>query len=343
MYDDGFNRDAIATTKGELVTGRNLQDRSLVVLHNYKFALKFYTEYVDSKGNNPSGNRLEDMLLYVRQKMYVAFKGCRNKPPPKQGKDNLTEDDMPPKYVFTGYMAFVLFGPQGLAEQTLGCLSTDGTQVTKKGRAATRKEVAKEKQTEREAGVGGYVPDQYRRGVSIQHKAQAAFVAFTDHNNAIKHYRELIFLGNQEQANNMRELDFIRMQMEGTINPIDYHQLEGWQDEILSRLRKLRQKKEEYKQKIQELMDNKPVKTEAFFDQVGNFKRNKADDEPSSSLSVPNKKVKRGTDEEMSCLTESSQQFRGGKVSHDDDEEKDSQSPEHNHGYVFTQYDDKGN
>jgi hypothetical protein len=326
-----------------------LQDRSLTVLHNYKFALKFHNEYVDSNGNIPSGNKLEDMLLYVRQKMFVCFKGCRNKPTGKQGaeKKKLCEEDMPPKYVFNGYMAFVLFGPQGIAEQTLSCLSEDGKRVEKKGRAAVRKEVADEKKTEREAGEGGYAPAQYRRGISIQTKAQSAFLASTEHNNAIKNYRELIYMGNQEQENTVQELDYLNDTMKDIVHPGDYHQCEGWKDDLLSRLRELRNRKRGYEEKIAELLANKPEQAEAFFDQVGVFKKRPArntkneDDSSRGTTSVANtaKKAKnKSTDEEMSCLTENSHLFNGGKVSHDEEVVVVDEHEEQSHNYVFTQY-----
>jgi hypothetical protein len=94
VHDPGFNWDTIAKNKGELVTGRNLQERALTAIHNYKFALKFSKEFLDSRQNTPSGCKLPDLLLYVRQKMFVEFRGCRNKPSASQGKRGLTEEDM---------------------------------------------------------------------------------------------------------------------------------------------------------------------------------------------------------------------------------------------------------
>jgi hypothetical protein len=84
VHDPGFTGDIIAKNRRVLVTGRNLQERELGVIHNYKFALKYCKEFSDSGQNNPSGCKLEEMLLYVQQKMYVAFKGCRNLPSGKQ-------------------------------------------------------------------------------------------------------------------------------------------------------------------------------------------------------------------------------------------------------------------
>jgi len=323
VYDPGFTRDVIAKNKEQLVTGRNLQERALAVVHNYKFALKYYKEFVDSKSQNPSGCIRLDMLMYVRKTMFLAFKGCRNKPTGKQAacKEHLTEDDMPPKYIFNGYMAFALFGPQGFAEQTLGVLSEDGKGVKKKGRAAQRKEEAKVIELERNSGSGGYVPEDYRHGISIiQTKAQSAFLAQTEHNNTIKSFREMLVIANQEQQNNIRELEFIDMQMKGTIHPGDYEQMQGWKEELFSRLTKIRRNKEQYEQKISELLEQTPQQSVVFYDQVGNFNTKRRAGEGFIHTSA--KKSKKSADE-FSQLTESSQEFHGGTVTLEEDSEAD--------------------
>jgi len=306
-------------------------------VHNYKFALKYHNEFVDSGKKNPSGNDTLDMLLYVRKKMFVAFKGYRNKPTAKQaaGKEHLTEDDMSPKYVFNGYMAFALFGPQGVAEESLSCLSEDGKGVPKKSRAATRKEEAKVKELERNAGTGGYVPEPYRRGVSIHAKATTAFMAQTEYSNSLKNLRELMHMANEEQATNIRELDFIDMQMKGTVNPVDHHQLEFWRDDILSRLTELRTRKRKYEDDIATLLENKPAETEAFYDQVGTFRKPAAKKNKASHIatSVANDK--------FSQLTQNSSDFSGGNVTIEEEAhgtQQTQKTTQNKDGYVFTQY-----
>ena len=332
MHDPGFDWDTIAKNKGELVTGRNLQERALTAIANYKFALKFAKEFLDSRQNTPSGCKLPDLLAYVRKKMFIEFRGCRNKPTATQGKKVVSEEDMPPKYIFNGYMAFVLFGPQGIAEQTLTCLSEDGKKTAKKGRAAARAQESEIKNREREAGTGGYVPEQFRRGVSLQSKAQSAFLAHSEHNAALKNYRELLQIANQDQANNMRELDYIGMQMEGTVNPVDYHQLEFWKDDILSRLRQNRQNKRKYEDEIAKLTENGP-QTQAYYDQVGDFKRKSTSGGKKSAPGNDNsKKKKLSGDDAMSQLTESTHEFTGPLTVEDDG------AAVVDTAYVYTQY-----
>jgi len=77
VHDPGFSREAIAVVKGERIAGRNLNDKAMKVLANYKYALKFHKQFVDSRDNNPSGTKLADMLLFVRKKMFVEFRGCK--------------------------------------------------------------------------------------------------------------------------------------------------------------------------------------------------------------------------------------------------------------------------
>jgi hypothetical protein len=74
----GFNREAVANNKGEKINGRNVHDKALVAIANYKLAMKYHKEYCLADGKIPSGKRLEDLVLYVRQKMFVHLNGAKN-------------------------------------------------------------------------------------------------------------------------------------------------------------------------------------------------------------------------------------------------------------------------
>lgn len=126
VFDPGFTREDICTQHdGTTLSGRILYDKGLQVVTNYKHAVKHYLEFTDANQNNPSGTTLEDMLMYVRQKMHVEFKGGKNKPTGRAGMNRpaVDEENMPAKYVFNGYFAFVLFGPRPLSSYLFSCLS----------------------------------------------------------------------------------------------------------------------------------------------------------------------------------------------------------------------------
>lgn len=139
------------------VTGRNIYDRALAAIALCKFALKFYKEFCHPHGKLPSGKSREDMLLYVRKKMFVHLKGAKNSKSnmKKKGEGSdkiLTEDDMPDKWMFNGWFAFVLYGsPDGFADSSLSCLSDDGKDVSKVSRAETRAKDAKVESNKRRA------------------------------------------------------------------------------------------------------------------------------------------------------------------------------------------------
>lgn len=67
VHDDGYSRECLSMNKGEKVSGRNISDRALCAIANYKYALKFYHEYAQTTDDesNPSGRKTENMLLYV--------------------------------------------------------------------------------------------------------------------------------------------------------------------------------------------------------------------------------------------------------------------------------------
>ena len=76
MNEGGFDLKTLTgKQKQKLVEGRVLEDKARTAIANIKYALKFFDEYSDSTKDNPSGRKLEDMLLYVRQKMYEQLRG----------------------------------------------------------------------------------------------------------------------------------------------------------------------------------------------------------------------------------------------------------------------------
>lgn len=118
IHDPGFTRDAICKLKNDQpVSDRLLYEKALQVIANYKHALKYYNEHMDANGNSPSSTKLKDILDCVRKRIYVEFKGCRNKPTGKSGRNraSVEAENMPVKCFFNGFMAFALFGPRPLS------------------------------------------------------------------------------------------------------------------------------------------------------------------------------------------------------------------------------------
>jgi hypothetical protein len=160
----GFDREAIAVHSNQRLNGRNLYDRGLTAIAMCKMALKYCKEFCPD-GKLPSGKSREDMLLYVRQKMYVHLKGSKNNKSntKKKSKNNedvperiLSEEDMPDKWMFNGWFAFVLYGSsEGLAQSRLTCLSDGFKDVAKVGRAEARAKEAKVETEKRRANEGG--------------------------------------------------------------------------------------------------------------------------------------------------------------------------------------------
>ena len=92
MHERGFNSKSVCENKGEKIPGRNIAERALIVVANFKFALKFSNEYLVN-GNLPSGKTFEDLCLYVREQMFVKFKGGKNSM--SKHKNEVTVSDMP--------------------------------------------------------------------------------------------------------------------------------------------------------------------------------------------------------------------------------------------------------
>jgi hypothetical protein len=100
----GFIREALAKQSGKLLKGRNIHDRAMVSIAMFKLAMKYHNEYCPN-GKLPSGTTIEDLMLFVRQKMFVHLKGAKNNKSnarPKKDKEGndavLTEGDMPCKW-----------------------------------------------------------------------------------------------------------------------------------------------------------------------------------------------------------------------------------------------------
>jgi len=168
--------------------------------------------------------------------------------------------------------------------------------------------------------------------VPLSTKAQSVFLAQTEYNSTLKHYQELMHMANNEQDFTMKELDHLYGLMRDVVDPRDLHQIEGWKDDMLSRLRELHAKKRRYEEKISELLEEKPPQIEAFHDQVGQFKRRPCRT-PDSVVAKKNKKT--GGDD-FSQLTMDSKEFHGGTVTLDD--EGGDATNEAEHSYVLTQY-----
>ena len=154
VHERGFTRDALAETKDDKVPGRTLSEKAVSALANYKFALKYTNEFM-SGGKYPSGKTFEDLALFVRQQMYLQFKGGKSN---KTKKNNdVTVEEMPDKYLFHGYMAWALYCPYGLGDTTLSCMSVDGKNPgTDKGRKAARGRVADIKNKDRQMDSSGF-------------------------------------------------------------------------------------------------------------------------------------------------------------------------------------------
>jgi hypothetical protein len=277
--ENGFDAKTISiNSKGNKpLEGRNLNEKALLVIATLKHVYLFHKEFVDANGQNPSGTKLEDMLLYVRQKCYVLFKGKKNMALCKKSKPTgeFTEEDMPVKYFFTGFFAFLLFGPQGISGSSLECLSTDGKNAPKKSRAQARKEDLDVRNKEREASVGGYVPEDYRRGVNIRDKVSCAHIAQAEMKEARQNVRELLLICNDDHRNTLQEIDLIgRMIERGEDNGVDTSEFGQRMLELMGALKSIQQRKESLRNESDKLMkEGSKRQIEALYEQVGSFEK----------------------------------------------------------------------
>jgi hypothetical protein len=275
LEENGFDKATISVNnKGnKLLDGRNINEKALLVIATLKFAYQFHSEFVSANGDNPSGTKLEDMLLFVRQKCYVLFKGKKNMKLCKSSKctGEFSEEDMPVKYFFTGFFAFLLFGPQGISGTTLECLSPDGKNSKKKSRAMARKEEVEVKQREREAANGGYVPDDYRRGVNIRDKVSCAQIAQAEMKEARQNVRELLLICNDDHRNTLQEIDLVgRMIKTGEDCGADTTSLGERMTELFGSLKSIQDRKESLRKESDRLLKSGSKRQiEALYDQVG--------------------------------------------------------------------------
>ena len=278
IHDPGFTREALCMMKKDVpVSGRILYDKALQVIQNYKHALKHCDDYVDSNKNDPSGKKLEDILDYVRRRMCVEFKGCRNKPTGKAAlkKPSVNAEDMPVKYVFNGYMAFALFGPRPLSSYTFTCFSKDGEGVEKKSRSVIKDVNKKTKDAERNAGTGGFVPEEYRRGVSLAAKASVAHLAQNECSSHLTTLREVLNSVIQDAKQTLDEYNSACEQLKEAreLNlTAEIDNFVKWKASLMSDLISIREKKRQYESDLKSHLTKKPRQISALYDQVGTFK-----------------------------------------------------------------------
>jgi hypothetical protein len=271
VNERGFTRDAIAANASgakaaDKLNGRNIYERALTAIAMSKLALKYFHEYCPN-AKIPSGKTVDDMLLYVRQKMFVHLKGAKNNKSNSRKKDeekkSLSEEDMPDKWMFNGWFAFVLYGsPQGIAKQALSCLSEDGKDVPKESRAESRAKAVKMEGDKRRADSNGE-----RRGVSMQDQLTLAALSQAEFREETKNIRELMALANQDESNALEALKLVCTMLKDseTSKERDYHRKRKLQ--LLSKLEELEDRKRrlaEESDKLREDADRKKQKIAAI-------------------------------------------------------------------------------
>jgi hypothetical protein len=123
-----LSRKSMSKDEG-MVNGLYIRDQMVTVMSSLKKATSYCLEYLDSKGNGPSGGNEHDYHKYVLNKMYVEWhvqcqkdkvtrdKVARKKngiPEPPGSELILVEQviamERPEQWIFPDFMAFVLFG-----------------------------------------------------------------------------------------------------------------------------------------------------------------------------------------------------------------------------------------
>lgn len=137
--EKGFTRENLATGRGN--QGRTINFKALSVCAECKKALLCANECAMGESGDPSGAKCEDLLLCVRQKMFMVFQGKKDENActrlvKKQDEctARLLEEDMPKDCFFAGFFAFALFGPQGLAKTSPSCFAVDGLEMPRVSR-----------------------------------------------------------------------------------------------------------------------------------------------------------------------------------------------------------------
>lgn len=94
------------------VSEANLLLSAKTVMKNCKIAHSHGRKFLDAEGKFRSGCNLNDYLVFVLDAMYVEELKClaRNTESATE-RDEILTQERKPGWVFTGYMAFVMFGP----------------------------------------------------------------------------------------------------------------------------------------------------------------------------------------------------------------------------------------
>jgi hypothetical protein len=96
---------------------------------------------------------------------------------------------MSERYVFVGFFAFVQFGPHGLLDIKLSCLTEDGKGVPKVGRKTCESADVEQKKVS-----GDVAGAPHRLDISLHQKATAAHLAQRDLMDSCQNTRELLFV-----------------------------------------------------------------------------------------------------------------------------------------------------
>lgn len=276
-----FTKEVLATAgnTATLVKGRILAEKALVVAANYKKALSIYEDYCVAPGKLPSGKQLEDMLLHVREQMFVFLQGSSDEKPRKP-KTKLVVADMKDTWFFRGYMAFALFGPMPVSGRNLSVFSVDGKNIPKGSRKDQRQKEKEMKAAERDLAVNGYAPKEYRRGVSLKEKAQCAMFAQSQVSETKRDLRDLLVICESQHSNLLKEMEQLNKTLETVGNMPDF---DGKYDEIGRMLKDrhelclqvkvLKDRKVQLQKESDEARKtlSKKRQIEAYYEQVGDF------------------------------------------------------------------------
>jgi len=131
-------------------------------------------------------------------------------------------------------------------------MSRNGKGVPKKGRKEARNEEAADKDSEQQAGTGGCVPEDYRRGVSLGAKTQVAQLAQSEHSALARNLRELLASASQDVRDVLDELKLCGEQHRDVSlnNEEEQKAFREWRDGLVKDLKALCLKKRECKQEL---------------------------------------------------------------------------------------------
>lgn len=121
LHESGFTVDATAKSGPNNVSGRVLNEKTLLVIATLKIAHKQYYDYcIECTGDNPSGEKLEDMLLCVRQKCFIEFKGKKNAKLARTAKPLRADQEMTKQLLVCRLLRFCLVRSYASKRQTNG-------------------------------------------------------------------------------------------------------------------------------------------------------------------------------------------------------------------------------